>query len=100
LRGAPFGNEAPEPYGKGYPDGLTGDAIPLPARIISVADTFEAMTSDRPYRKALSFEQSVAEVTRCLGSQFDPRVVEAFLVISSEMKAADEDKLVGDKEVG
>ena len=65
--------------GKGYPFGLAGESIPLAARILSVADSFEAMTSDRPYRKALSDEQAVAELVRCSGTQFDPAIVEAFL---------------------
>ena len=65
--------------GKGYPDGLVGEAIPLAARILSVADTLDAMTSDRPYRKALSFETALDELRRNSGSQFCPRVVEALL---------------------
>jgi HD-GYP domain-containing protein (c-di-GMP phosphodiesterase class II) len=64
--------------GKGYPDGLKGEAIPLGARIIAVADAFDAMTSDRPYRKALSFSTAMQEVTRNAGTQFDPQIVEAF----------------------
>ena len=65
--------------GNGYPDGLAEDRIPLGARIIFVSDAFDAMTSDRLYRDALSFEDAVAEVERCAGSQFDPNVVSAFL---------------------
>jgi diguanylate cyclase (GGDEF)-like protein/putative nucleotidyltransferase with HDIG domain len=65
--------------GSGYPDGLAGDRIPLGARIIFVSDAFDAMTSDRLYRDSLSFEEAVAEVERCSGSQFDPEVVSAFL---------------------
>ena len=65
--------------GLGYPDGLVGDRIPLGARIIFVADAFDAMTSDRLYRAALTREEAVAEVERCAGTQFDPDVVEAFL---------------------
>jgi diguanylate cyclase (GGDEF)-like protein/putative nucleotidyltransferase with HDIG domain len=65
--------------GQGYPDGLEGDSIPLGARIIFVADAFDAMTSDRIYRHALSFSDSIAEVERCAGTQFDPDVVQAFL---------------------
>jgi HD-GYP domain-containing protein (c-di-GMP phosphodiesterase class II) len=65
--------------GRGYPDGLKGEQIPLGARIIAVADSFDAMTSDRPYRRALSFEAAVAEIQRNSGTQFDPKVVEAFL---------------------
>jgi HD-GYP domain-containing protein (c-di-GMP phosphodiesterase class II) len=65
--------------GNGYPDQLKGSQIPLVARIISVADAFDAMTSDRPYRKALSHKQAFAELVRCKESQFDPDVVDAFL---------------------
>lgn len=65
--------------GKGYPLGLMGEEIPLGARVFAVVDTYDAMTSDRPYRKALSHEEAVAEIMRNAGTQFDPRVVEAFL---------------------
>ncbi|MFH0795819.1 MAG: HD domain-containing phosphohydrolase [Candidatus Omnitrophota bacterium] len=65
--------------GNGYPDNLRNGKIPLTARILSLADAFEAMTSDRPYRKALSPEEALAEINRESGRQFDPRVVEAFL---------------------
>jgi putative nucleotidyltransferase with HDIG domain len=65
--------------GHGYPDGLAGDEIALGARIIFVADAFDAMTSDRLYRAALSFDEAVAEVARCAGTQFDPDVVAAFV---------------------
>ena len=65
----------------GYPDRLAGDQIPLPARVIVVADTVEAMTSDRPYRKALSIDVVVAELHKYSGSQFDPVVVDAFLTL-------------------
>ncbi len=65
--------------GSGYPDGLKGDQIPLGARIIGIADAYEAMTSDRPYRKALSREAAVAELKRCAGTQFDSRLVNAFI---------------------
>src|SRR5213076_3318543 len=65
--------------GHGYPDGLAGDEIPLGARIIFAADAFDAMTSDRLYRAALSFDEAVAEVARCAGTQFDPDVVAAFV---------------------
>jgi putative nucleotidyltransferase with HDIG domain len=64
---------------RGYPDRLTGDAIPLPSRIILVADTVEAMTSDRPYRKALPLDVVYTELTKYSGSQFDPACVSAFL---------------------
>jgi response regulator RpfG family c-di-GMP phosphodiesterase len=65
--------------GKGYPDGAQGEQIHLFARIIAVADTWDAMTSDRPYRKALSTEVATAELRRCAGTQLDPMVVDAFL---------------------
>jgi len=67
--------------GSGYPRGLTGEKIPLGARIFAVVDTFDAMTSDRPYRPALSIERARQEVGDFSGRQFDPRVAEAFLVI-------------------
>lgn len=70
--------------GKGYPDGLSGEAVPLIARIIAVADTFDAMTTDRPYRKALSTETAVAELRKCSGTQFDGALVEHFVRSLSE----------------
>jgi HD-GYP domain-containing protein (c-di-GMP phosphodiesterase class II) len=65
--------------GNGYPNGLHGENIPLFSRIISISDAFEAMTADRPYRKALSQEIAIAELIRCSGSQFDPRLVNIFI---------------------
>lgn len=71
--------------GGGYPDGLSEDEIPLAARIIAVADTYDAMTSTRPYRRALTAEQAVAEIQSGAGSQFCPSVVAAFLrLVESE----------------
>jgi diguanylate cyclase (GGDEF)-like protein/putative nucleotidyltransferase with HDIG domain len=67
--------------GSGYPSGLRGDQIPLAARIFSVADALDAMTSDRPYRRALPLLSALAEVQRCRGTQFDPRIVDALLAI-------------------
>jgi HD-GYP domain-containing protein (c-di-GMP phosphodiesterase class II) len=67
--------------GKGYPDGIQGEDIPLMARIIAVADTYDAMTSHRPYRSALSSAVALAEIKKCSGTQFDPAVVKAFLEI-------------------
>jgi two-component system cell cycle response regulator len=64
--------------GAGYPDGLAGDEIPLGARIVSVCDAFDAMTSDCPYRRAMSADAAVAELVRHAGTQFDPDVVAAF----------------------
>jgi len=67
--------------GQGYPDGVHGKAIPIGARIILIADTIDAMTTDRPYRKALGLDVVLAELQRCRGTQFDPDLVE--LVTSS-----------------
>jgi putative nucleotidyltransferase with HDIG domain len=69
--------------GTGYPQGLVAEGIPLAARIFAVADTLDAMTSDRPYRRALPYAAARAEIIRESGRQFDPRVVEAFLSIPS-----------------
>jgi len=65
--------------GEGYPDGLKGEEIPVLAKIVAVADTFDAMTTDRPYRKAMEKEAAVEELKRCSGTQFDEEIVEAFL---------------------
>jgi len=67
--------------GKGYPQGLKGDEIPLEARAFTVVDAFDALTSDRPYRQACSYSEAAAEIARCSGEQFDPRVVETFFNI-------------------
>lgn len=75
--------------GGGYPDGLAGDDIPLPARIFSIADTLDAMTTNRPYRAALPFETAVEEIDRCAGTQFDPLVVEQFLGLCDEVWRGD-----------
>ena len=64
--------------GAGYPDRLAGDDIPLEACVVGLADAWDAMTTDRPYRGALSMEQAAAEVRRCRGTQFSPAVVDAF----------------------
>lgn len=70
--------------GSGYPAGLRGEEIPLLARILTVADSFEAMTADRPYRKGMSVSLALQELDRCSGSQFDPRVVGVFSSIAQE----------------
>jgi HD-GYP domain-containing protein (c-di-GMP phosphodiesterase class II) len=67
--------------GKGYPDGLKGEDIPLGARIIAVADTFDAMTSNRPYRPAFPVKEATEELKKVKGTQLDPEVAEAFLTI-------------------
>jgi len=72
--------------GGGYPDGLRGDEIPLPARVFAVADTLDAMTNDRPYRRALSWDAAVDEITRETGGQFDPMVVDAFAAREPELR--------------
>jgi putative two-component system response regulator len=65
--------------GEGYPTGLGGAAIPLGARVLAVVDAFDAMTSDRPYRRALPVEAAVEEIDRCAGGQFDPVVARVFV---------------------
>ncbi|MDR3560074.1 MAG: PAS domain S-box protein [Negativicutes bacterium] len=72
--------------GTGYPLGLEGEAIPLECRILSIADAYDAMVSDRPYRKALSHYQAVTELKKFAGIQFDPRLVESFLETVGEIK--------------
>jgi putative nucleotidyltransferase with HDIG domain len=72
--------------GTGYPLGLAGDKIPIEARILAVADTYDAMTSDRAYRKALSHEIAIAELRRCAGTQFDPRIVAVFIIEIEKMR--------------
>lgn len=74
--------------GHGYPEGLKGDEIPLGARIVATIDAWDAMTSDRPYRKALAREKALDELKRGSGTQFDPKVVEAFILVENrEWKA-------------
>jgi putative nucleotidyltransferase with HDIG domain len=65
--------------GRGYPAGRAGEAIPMEARVLAVADAFDAMTSDRPYRRALTQGKAIAELERCAGTQFDPEVVAVFV---------------------
>ena len=71
--------------GTGYPRGLRSEEIPLGARIFAVADTLDAMTSDRPYRKGRAFSEAIAEIGRCAGTQFDTRVVNAFLAMPATL---------------
>jgi len=92
VRKIPFLREAAEIVyshqerfdGTGYPRGLKGTEIPLGARIFAIADTLDAMTSDRPYRKGTSFADARTEILRCAGTQFDPAIVEAFLKITDD----------------
>ena len=73
--------------GSGYPRGLKGDQIPLGARIFAIADTLDAITSDRPYRPGRSFAEAQAEIAKCSGRQFDPAIVEVFLGVPPELWA-------------
>ncbi|HMF63069.1 MAG TPA: HD-GYP domain-containing protein [Edaphobacter sp.] len=92
VRKIPFLREAAEIVyahqerfdGKGYPRGLHADQIPLGARIFAVADTLDAMTSDRPYRKGTTFAAAKNEIALCSGGQFDPKIVAVFLEIPTE----------------
>jgi HD-GYP domain-containing protein (c-di-GMP phosphodiesterase class II) len=80
--------------GTGYPDGFHGEEIPLASRILLVCDAFDAMTTDRPYRKALPVETALSELSRHAGSQFDPRVVDVFLA-SYPFENRETDRLLG-----
>ena len=70
--------------GSGYPEGLKADEISIVARIIAIADTYDAITSDRPYRKAVSRQAAITEIQRCAGTQFDPEIVKAFVALMEE----------------
>ena len=70
--------------GTGYPSRIGGDEIPVEARVLAVADAFDAMTSPRPYRAPLTTERALEEVARCAGTQFDPVVAELFLDVWAE----------------
>jgi HD-GYP domain-containing protein (c-di-GMP phosphodiesterase class II) len=74
--------------GKGYPCGLRADAIPVGARLLAIADAFDAMISPRPYRHVLSYERALAEIGACAGTQFDPALAELFLEVWSEQASA------------
>ncbi len=80
--------------GLGYPRGLRGDEIPLGARIFSVVDAYDAMTSDRPYRRAISAVSAIEQIARGSGTQFDPDIVEAFLIMMGDRAPAPEPHLV------
>jgi hypothetical protein len=81
--------------GRGYPNGKKGEEIPQGARILAVADAYDAMTSDRPYRSAMSRETAIARLRAASGTQFDPQVVEAFLTALAKKKEEREDMPVG-----
>ena len=74
--------------GRGYPDGLSGENIPYSARIIAIADTYDAMTSTRSYRKALDHDVAINEINRCAGTQFDPVLAKKFVEIEGLIKSA------------
>jgi HD-GYP domain-containing protein (c-di-GMP phosphodiesterase class II) len=74
--------------GGGYPDGLAGEEIPLGSRVVFACDSFDAMTSERPYRAPMTAETALAELRRCSGTQFDPQVVEAVVAVVSERLGA------------
>ncbi len=79
--------------GLGYPDGLAAAEIPLEAKILAVADAYEAMIADRPYRAGMPAQDARAELLRCAGTQFDPAVVEAFLATLDAVVPAGQDEL-------
>jgi len=70
--------------GQGYPQGLKGDEIPLMAKVVAVADTFDAMTTDRPYQQAMKFEDAIAKIISFVGTRYDPGVVSAFVAACEE----------------
>jgi HD-GYP domain-containing protein (c-di-GMP phosphodiesterase class II) len=77
--------------GRGYPEGLKGDQIPFYSRIILISDTFDAMTSTRPYRKGLPFEVAFAELREFAGTQFDPYIVEKFIACMTKEQSKNEE---------
>ena len=79
--------------GVGYPERLTREEIPLEARILAVADAFEAMTADRPYHAGISREAACQELCRCAGTQFDAAVVDAFLSTLERRSGPDDGRL-------
>ncbi|MBU3129842.1 hypothetical protein KPL52_19530 [Clostridium tagluense] len=72
--------------GKGYPDNLYGDNIPYLVRILTVVDSFDAMTSSRPYNKRKTYQEAVDEIKRCSGTQFDKDIVDSFIQVIMESK--------------
>ena len=86
--------------GKGYPEGLSGDTIPIGARILSVVDCFDALTSDRPYRRALTKEQAIAVIVERRGTQYDPRVVDPFVKACDRLITACDDQARAEFDAG
>jgi len=86
--------------GEGYPAGLKTEEIPILARVLTVADSFEAMVADRPYRRGRSQQEAMLELRRCSGSQFDPRVVEAFIEVLESTEADMGEPVETDDDIG
>ena len=86
--------------GKGYPEGISGEAIPISARILSVVDCFDALTSHRPYRRALTKDQALAVILERRGTQYDPRVVDTFVSVCDRLINAADDQVRADLESG
>ncbi|MTI85646.1 MAG: HD-GYP domain-containing protein [Firmicutes bacterium] len=93
-----FGNDVVEAVrhhherwdGTGYPDRLAGENIPLPARVIAVADAYDAMTVNRPYKKMLTKRQALEEIARCAGTQFDPELAGIFVSLMMDPKYSED----------
>ena len=85
--------------GKGYPDGLKQESIPLLSRVIAIVDTYDAMTNDRPYHKAVSDYEAREELRRCAGVQFDPSIVSEFLALLNELNPLDKNTNNSEPEV-
>jgi putative nucleotidyltransferase with HDIG domain len=81
--------------GSGYPDGLRGDAIPLGARVLAIVDCYDALTSDRPYRRSLSHDRAIAMMVERRGTMYEPDIADAFLRIVAELRRAPDRKRAG-----
>ncbi len=79
--------------GSGYPQGLSAEAIPLTARIVALADVYDALTNERPYKRAWTSEEAVEEIARQSGSQFDPQVVAALLKVLESRTASQQERI-------
>ncbi|WP_448532551.1 HD-GYP domain-containing protein, partial [Pseudothermotoga sp.] len=69
---------------RGYPDGLPGENIPFESRILAIMDAFDAVTTDRPYKKSMTLKEAIAEIERCSGTQFDPYLAKKFVELLKE----------------